>query len=244
CKAIGGFRSRHPAAARRLAGQDAASYVPARPTGYVSDFASVVDPASEARMTDLITRLRGATDAEIAVVTLPTIGDHEASEIALRIGRAWGVGAAAEIGDSTRNAGLVLLLVPRTAGEPRSGQIRIEVGRGLEGIVTDATSGRVRELMLPHLSAERYGEGLAEGVTALSSIIARGYGVTDSALTSWRPPPVAPQGGSGGSFLPLILFILVFFLLSSGRGRRRRRRIYWGGPWIGGGWGGGGWGGG
>ncbi|MGE5926944.1 MAG: TPM domain-containing protein, partial [Gemmatimonadota bacterium] len=211
--------------------QDAEGFVPPRPTGYVSDFAAVVDPASEARMTALITRLRGATGAEIAVVTLPTVGDNEASEVAYRIGRRWGVGAAAEIGDSTRNAGIVMLLVPRRAGEARSGQIRIEVGRGLEGIVTDAASGRIRDLMLPQLSREAYGPGLLEGVSALSATIARGYGVTDSALTSWRPPPVAPGGGGGGgSFLPLLLFILIFFLLSSRRGRGRRRGIYWGGP--------------
>ena len=47
---------------------------PARPTGFVTDAAGIVDQAAEARITDLAQRLKAATGAEIAVVTLPTIG--------------------------------------------------------------------------------------------------------------------------------------------------------------------------
>jgi uncharacterized protein len=173
-------------------------------------------------------------------VTLPTIGDREASEVALAIGRKWQLGAKAQVGDPRRNAGLVLLLIPRKPNEPNSGQIRIEVGQGLEGIVTDAAAGRVRDLMRPDLSAGNYGPGLLAGTRALSSMIARGYGVTDTALTSYQPDSdtgISPSIGS--SILPILLFV-VFIMLASGGRRRRRGGVYWGGPWIGGGWGGGG----
>jgi uncharacterized protein len=216
------------------------SLIPA-PVGYVNDFASVLDAGSAAKMEDLIQRLRAATGAEIAVVTLPSIGDREASEVALAIGRKWKVGSKAEIGDARRNAGIVLLLVPRRPGDPNSGQIRVEVGQGLEGIVTDAAAGQVRDLMRPELSSEKYGPGLLTGVRALSSLIARGFGVSDTSLTAYQPR--SNSGGSpvGSSLIP-ILFFIVFMLLASGAGGRRRRRrgVYWGGPWIGGGWGGGG----
>jgi uncharacterized protein len=215
------------------------SLIPAQPVGYVNDFASVIDPESSAQMQDLIERLRGATGAEIAVVTLPSIGDREASEVALAIGRKWKVGAKADIGDPRRNAGIVLLLIPRRPNETNSGQIRIEVGQGLEGIVTDAAAGEVRDLMRPDLSNGQYGTGLLTGVRALSSLIARGFGVTDSALTAYQPPAAAPGSPINGSIVPILVFIVVLMLMSSGR--RRRRGIYWGGgPWIGGGWGGGG----
>jgi uncharacterized protein len=217
------------------------SLIPTQPVGYVNDFASVIDAESAAQMEDLIKRLRAATGAEIAVVTLPSIGDREASEVALAIGRKWKVGSKAEIGDARRNAGLVLLLVPRRAGDPNSGQIRVEVGQGLEGIVTDAAAGQVRDLMGPDLSREQYGPGLLSGTRALSSLIARGYGVSDTTLTAYQP--AEPTGGSpvSGNLIP-ILFLIVFLVLASGAGGRRRRRrgVYWGGPWIGGGWGGGG----
>jgi uncharacterized protein len=225
----------------RAQGTGVDSLIPAQPVGYVNDFASVLDAESAARMKDLIERLRAATGAEIAVVTLPSIGDREASEVALAIGRKWKVGSKAEIGDARRNAGIVLLLVPRRPGDPNSGQIRVEVGQGLEGIVTDAAAGRVRDLMRPELSSEKYGPGLLTGVRALSSLIARGFGVSDTTLTAYQPQNDSGGSPISGSLIP-ILFFIVFMLLASGAGGRRRRGrgVYWGGPWIGGGWGGGG----
>jgi uncharacterized protein len=216
------------------------SLFPARPVGYVNDFASVVDPPSRQAMEDLIARLRTATGAEVAVVTMPSIGEYDEAQVALAIGRKWKVGASAEIGDPTRNAGIVLLLVPRIDHRPGSGHIRVEVGQGLEGIVTDVAAGRIRsDVMGPELAREAYGPALVAGVQALAGLIARGYGVTDSALTATapdvgtsRPPPRLL------SLLPLVLFVL--FAALGRRGRRGRRRVYWGGPWIGGGWGGGG----
>ena len=224
--------------------QDAVTRLfPAQPTGYVTDAAQIVDGSTQAALESLLARLRAATVAEIAVVTLPTIDDRDEAEVALAIGRAWGVGAKAAIGDVRRNAGLVLLVVPRQNGVPGTGHVRIEVGQGLEGIVTDATAGRIRrEVMGPLLSQERYGPAILAGAQALTGVIARGYGVDDSTLTAYEAP------SAGGdvtipSWLPFLLF-LVFFLVAGGLQRAvrgGRGRVYWGGgPWIGGGWGGGG----
>ena len=237
-----------------LLAQDSAvrGLFPARPTGFVTDVAGIVDQTTEARINDLAERLKATTGAEIAVATLPTIGERDEAEVALAIGRAWGVGAASEIGDPTRNAGIVLLVVPRQEGRPGTGRVRIEVGRGLEGIVTDVTAGRIRDLMGQQLAREDYSGALRTGVEALAGIIADDFGVTDTALTTARP--AAPPRGGGNPLagaLPIVLFV-VFLLLSGAigggrgkRGRRRRRHVYWGGPWIGGGFGGGGgWGGG
>ena len=217
---------------------------PPQPVGYVNDFAAVIDAGSAAKIEDLMERLRTATGAEVAVVTLPSIGEQDPAEVALAIGRKWKVGAKAEIGDPRRNAGIVMLLVPRQNGRPGTGHIRIEVGQGLEGIIPDAAAGRIRrEVMGPDLEREAYGPALLKGVQTLAGEIARGYGVSDSALTAYRPPD---RPGSGArtisNLLPILLFILFIAISSRGvAGRRRRRHVYWGGgPWIGGGWGGGG----
>ena len=216
---------------------------PRQPVGFVNDFAFVIDDSSAAQMNDVIERLRKVTGAEIAVVTLPSIGGLEAAEVALEIGRRWKVGSKAEIGDPRRNAGVVLLLVPRREGDPNSGQIRVEVGQGLEGIVTDAAAGQIRDQMRPDLASGQYGKGLLTGVRSLASRIARGYGVSDSALTAYQPPPNPGGETTLQSLLPLLLFIFFILLVSGAFGGRRRGRggVYWGGgPWIGGGWGGGG----
>jgi uncharacterized protein len=100
---------------------------------------------------------------------------------------------------SWRRLGLVLLVVPRQNSVPGTGHVRIEVGQGLEGIVTDATAGRIRRDVMGRLLAqERYGPALLGGVQALAAVIARGYGVADSTLTAFRLPP----GGGGGARLP------------------------------------------
>jgi uncharacterized protein len=214
---------------------------PAQPVGHVNDFASLLDLGTRAELEDLLTRLKRATGAEVAVVTLPTIDDRDEAEVALAIGRKWGVGGRADVGDPRRNAGLVLLLVPRQNHQPGTGHVRIEVGRGLEGIVTDASAGEIRrDVMGPDLSQEQYGPALVKGTQALTGLIARGYGVTDSML-AFAPPRTAVDRAPGSqllSLLPLLLFILVVSLARRGG---RRRGVYWGGgPWIGGGWGGGG----
>ena len=159
--------------------------------------------------------------------------DHAAIAIADDVAR----GLRAEVGDARRNAGLVLLLVPRKEGVPNSGKIQVAVGQGLEGIVTDAAAGQVSDLMLPELREGKYGPALLTGTRALAARVAQGYGVSDSSLTtgpSAGPPAVSvPQRSLFRALFPILLFLL--FMGLSGRGRRRRGGIYWGGPWIGGG---------
>lgn len=241
-----------------LAGQNPAlqRLFPSRPTDYLTDAAGIVDPASARDIIGLASRLRSATGAELAVVTLGTIEDRAPGEVALAILRSWGVGAAAGIGDSTRNAGAVLLLVPRTADH--KGEIYLTVGTGLEGIITDAMAGRITDLMLPDLREAQWGPALLLGTQAIGSTVAKGFGVSDSALEA--ADPFRAQSG-GPEINPLVVFVILivaFIILSNiskgggGGGRRGRRRyggptIVWGGGgssgW-GGGFGGGGFGGG
>lgn len=237
---------------------------PARPTGFVTDVAGIIDPGSEEAATDMIRRLRAATTAEIAVVTLPAIGDYAESDVALWIGRNWGVGAEAEIGDPSRNNGVVLLIVPRQNGRAGTGKIFIATGRGVEGMITDAMAGRVRELMRPDLSREAYGPAVVTGVNSLAALIARGYGVSDSALLAAEPElQQRPREDDGPSGWLILIAVVVFLVISSlsnrggggrgGKGGRGRRSSGLGSalPWIilggmmgGGGRGGGGFGGG
>ena len=216
---------------------------PAQPTGYLTDVAGVIDPGSAARIESIARTLREKTGAELAVVTLPTIDRFEASDVALMIGRRWGVGARAEVGDKIRNAGVIILLVPRREGQ--AGKIRIEVGDGLQGVLTDATSGRIRDAMRPQLAAGEYGPGLVTGVETIAALVAKDLGVRDSTLV---PPRGAASPGAGPPTFLVLLLVFVFLAImralagSARRGgtRGRRPRVYWGPGIGGGGWGGGG----
>jgi uncharacterized protein len=213
------------------------------PRGYVSDFAGVLDAASVARMDAVIAEVRNATRGEIAVVTLPDLGGRAASEVAVRIGRQWGVGAAAEAGDPAKNLGVVVLLVPRKDHQPGTGDIFIATGRGAEGFLTDAAVGRIRDAMLPLLAQEQYGAGLSLAVDLIAQAFGQEFGVTLTTPEYVRPPPTErPSAPIPIGFIIIVVVLLIIlsrgriFLLPfllSGRGG--------GGGWSSGrGWGGGG----
>ena len=193
-------------------------------------------------MEAVIAEVREKTRGEIAVVTLADIGDRAASDVAVQIGREWGVGAKGDAGDRAKNLGVVVLLVPRKNHRPGSGDVFIATGRGAEGFLTDARSGRIRDAMLPALGAEEYGKGLSLGVDLISQAFAAEFGVT---LTSpqYAMPPPADDRRPGTVPLGWIVALVIFLLVVT------RGRILW---WVlwglsqsrGGGWGRGGGGGG
>ena len=215
------------------------------PSGYVSDFARILDSQSIHHMEAVITEMREKTRGEIAVLTLPDLGDRQASDVALQVGRQWGVGAKGEAGDPAKNLGVVVLLVPMKNHRQGTGQVFIATGRGAEGFLPDARVGRIRDAMIPDLAQEDYGKGLSVGVDLIAQAFASEFGVELSNPDYVAPAPRAesrPQTPIGVVVLIVILFIVLSSL--SRMGRRRRRWGGWtrwgGGGW--GGWGGGGWG--
>jgi uncharacterized protein len=191
------------------------------PVGVVSDFAGVLPDVEVARMTRLIEIVRAGSGGEIAVVTLRDLGGRDVGDMALRIGREWGVGAAADIGDRTRNAGVVVLLVPRETSADGRGQISIQTGQGVEGFITDGIAGDIRREATPLLSRGEYGPGL----TLITARLAERYAAEfefslDSTLV---PPRTARSQGIAPVVILVAFFILVTLLGSAGGGRRRRR---------------------
>src|SRR5437763_7808660 len=176
------------------------------PRGYVNDFAGVLDAASVAHMGAVIAEVRDKTRGELAVVTLPDIDDRPAADVALEIGRRWGVGAKGEAGDPAKNLGVVVLLVPKQNHRPGTGQIFIATGRGAEGFLTDARVGRIRDAMTPYLAREQYGAGLVHGLNLIAQAFAQEFGVT---LTG----APAPRPNDGSERLPIpVTWIIVFVI--------------------------------
>jgi uncharacterized protein len=211
------------------------------PRGYVNDFAGVLDQTSVSHMEAVITEVQQKTRGEIAVVTLADIGDRQAADVALQIGRQWGVGAKGEAGDPAKNLGVVVLLVPLKNHRSGTGQFFIATGRGAEGFLPDAQVGRIRDAVTPYLAREDYGTGLARAVDLIGQSFAQEFGVT---LTGVPAPgtdqePGLPQIPVGWIIAAVILLILfsrgrILLLPFGGFGG-------WGGS---GGWGRGGGGGG
>jgi uncharacterized protein len=231
------------------------------PRGLVNDFANVLSPESEARMERVAQDVRDKSKGEMAIVTLADLEGRDPSDVALRIGREWKVGNMAPIGDRSRNAGVVILLVPKETSSDGNGYCRIEVGQGSEGFITDAISGDICREATPAFRERDYSTGLELVTLRVAQRYAQEFGFALD--TSLRAPAMptrrAPSGdGDGGGINPLVLLIILFVVLSLLGGGRRRGCggcfpifIPWGmfggggrGGWGGGGGGGGGFGGG
>ena len=223
------------------------------PTGYVNDFAHVIDDSSRAAMEALIDRVRAASGGEIVVVTLSDIGDRAVIDVARDIGRVWKVGAQGAAGDPRRNTGAVVLLVPGARPGDGKAKFAIATGSGAEGFVPDALAGRIRDAVgQQSVSSGSYAAGLVAGVQLLAAAYAKEFGFDLGGAAPPAPeeaPATGRRGGSGVVNLVFLATLLIVFLAL----RRRRGGGLGGGLVQGmilgslfggrrGGWGGGGFG--
>ncbi|MFP5353859.1 MAG: TPM domain-containing protein [Gemmatimonadota bacterium] len=246
--------------------------LPSPPRGFsptqadmVVDRANVLSADAVARINRVIFDVKAKSGGEIVVVTLPDLAGRDVGDVALRIGREWKVGAAADIGQRSRNAGVVVLVVPKETSSDGRGYISIQTGQGTEGFITDATAGNIRREAVPYFQQRDYSTALELITVRVAQRFEREFGFTLD--TSIVPAPVQGMGGRGEGIPPqllLVAFVVLLFIFSamanaSRRGRRdgclqallvadaishSRGRSHWGGGGFGGGsWGGGGGGG-
>ena len=197
-------------------------------TGWVNDFASVISPEYKQKLDSLISELEAKTSAEIAVVTVNSISPLSEIEYARKLFDKWRPGKKGK-----DNGVLVLLAI-------KERRWRIETGYGLEGILPDGLCGEIgRNYMVPYFKNGDYGRGLYNGITAITSIIAKDANV---ALTVSK----SNNAQLGFSFLPFIIIfiILSLFFHTWYLGDRGSYGESWGGGFGGGGGGGFGGGGG
>lgn len=209
-------------------------------TGRVVDAANIIPDADEAALTQKLAAVEQASSRQLVVATVPSLQDYPIEDYGYKLGRAWG------IGQKGANNGMILLVAPNER------KVRIEVGYGLEPVMTDALAGDIISgQILPRFKAGDYPGGINAGADAIiAQLQAPPEQAEQKALEAKEKQ--ASRGDEDGSALPLIFwgFILVFIILRmvgrGKRGRRHRRSGVWvWGPGVGGSdWGGGGWGGG
>lgn len=180
------------------------------PVGFINDFAGVISPRTESAMESLAQELKQKTGSEVVVVTVKSIGDMEYTDYAVRLYEKWG------IGEKGKDNGVLIF---NAVAERK---IRIEVGYGLEGIIPDGLAGEIRDrYLIPHLRKNDFDTGLANGLAAIGSIIARDAGVKLSGGIAARPSGGrARKRGRGG--INIFQLMIFFFVISSMFGKRRR----------------------
>lgn len=203
-------------------------------TGPVVDEAGLLSRAEARRLDQLARAARageGGQAVQLQYLVVPSLEGDPIEEFSIRVAEAW------RLGTKGKDNG-VLLVVARD-----DRKVRIEVGGGLEGQLTDVQSARIiRGVIAPAFREGRYGDGLYDA--GLQILAATGALPPEAARRqAARPSHGARFGGLGfmALFIGFIVLRSVLFGFSP-----RRRRGFWGGggPFIGGGWGGGGFGGG
>ncbi len=214
-------------------------------TGRVVDSAKLLTPDQVAALDAKLAALEQSSTRQMVVATVPSLEGYEIEDYGYRLGRAWG------IGDKKENNGLLLLVAPNER------KVRIEVGYGLEPIVTDALSSVViQRKILPAFRDGDMGGGIVAGADALVDLLQL---PPDQAQAQAQKMVASEKKNSGGHIPIALIFwiVVILFMVGSSianrfRGGRRYGRsslpiILWGpggGGWGGGSGGGGGWGGG
>ena len=169
-----------------------AQTLPEPRTVFVSDYADILDPATEARITDLLVAARDDPGAEIAVVTIESrtdYGPHPSIEsFANGLFNAWG------IGDATRNNGILILVA---AGDR---EMRIELGAGHPRVWDFTAEEIVHRTMLPAFRDGDLPRGIEEGTRAAIDRIARPF-------AEGLPAPGRSVFAWLGEWWPLVLFL-------------------------------------
>ena len=111
-------------------------------TGLVVDAAHVLPPATQAELTAKLEALQKDTHRQLVVATVPDLQGYPVEDYGYKLGRAWGVGLR------DVNNGAILLVAPTER------KVRVEVGYGLEPVVTDALSSVIiNQDILPRFKA-------------------------------------------------------------------------------------------
>ena len=201
---------------------------------HVNDNADMLSPSAEQALEQKLTGYEQKSQQQFALLTVDTLDGDALEDFSIRVVEAW------KLGKKGKDDGLLLLVVKSDR------KLRIEVGYGLGGDVTDAFSARViRNVLTPALRAGKAEQGIDQAFDVLMQK-ASGEAVPEAAVA---PPARRRQGPSPFALVVLLLFLLPFLLpLIFSRGRARRTGFMVGGlgglGGYGGGWGGGGGGGG
>ena len=184
-------------------------------TGRVVDAANIIPDDVEARLTQKLTALETQSRRQLVIATLPSLEGYEISDYGYRLGRTWAIGS------KDKNDGALLIVAPTER------KVRIEVGYGLEGIVTDGLSSLIiQNEILPKFKAGDMPAGIEAGTDALLTQLTL---PEDQARIAAAQAESAKLAQGDGSIVPFLffgfMFLFVFVLpmfmrVARGRGYR------------------------
>jgi uncharacterized protein len=171
-------------------------------TGRIVDEAGVIPEASRAAIEPKLADLETKSGIQLVVATIKSLGDGDIETFANGLFRAW------KLGEKDKNNGVLLLVAPNDR------RVRIEVGYGLEGTLTDALSRVIiANAITPRFKANDFGGGIERGVDDIITVL-----TTDSSEWEKRPDLRLNSGQNADDLSPyialLILIVIVLLIVS------------------------------
>ena len=182
-------------------------------TGRVVDDTDILSPETEAKLTTELADLEAQTGRQLVVATLPDLQGYEIEDYGYQLLRTWGIGS------KERNDGAILIVAPSER------KVRIEVGYGLEPVLTDALSSLIiNQRIIPAFKEGRLEEGVVDGTQAIVQQLSL---PDDEARAAVAKAQESSQGEGGVGFGTIVVIFIIFWLLSGVFGGRRRGSLWW-----------------
>jgi len=176
--------------------------------GRVNDYAGILTSSQHSELEDMLNQAEISTSSQIVLLTIPSLQDEVLEEYSLKVAETW------ELGQKEYDNGLLLLI----ALEEK--KIRIEVGYGLEAIITDIKSGYIiRNLIVPEFKKGNFYRGIYNGLTAASGLITQDFEISEEELAKYKEDV---KNNTEGKQFPIgfIIFWIMFFLIGFGSKRK------------------------
>jgi uncharacterized protein len=190
-------------------------------TGRVVDQANIMTAQSRTDLEAKLKELEDKSSIQLVVATVKSLQGSDVETYANELFRFW------KLGEAKKNNGVLLLIAPAEH------KVRIEVGYGLEGTLTDALSSVIiSSAIIPRFKAGDFSAGIERGVDGIVSVLSG-----DTA--DWQPKVHVRSDDASSAIndlvaflFPLLIFFVISYLMSSARGSGSRRAVRKGGRTI------------
>jgi len=191
-------------------------------TGLVTDAANIIPADQKAALEAKLEAFQQQTKRQLVVATIPDLQGDDIADYGYQLGRAWGVGLKGA------DNGAILIVAPNEH------KVRVEVGYGLEPVLTDAFSSVViQQKILPRFKSGDMAGGISAGVDALTQQLSlpddEAKAKVDAAAKQYDASHRARQSGGHIPFGAIIWIVIVGVVIVSHVGRRAGGRYYRGG---------------
>ncbi len=162
--------------------------------GYVNDYAEMISPSAKSKIEEELRAFEQSDSTQIVILTIPSLEGENIEEFSIKVAEVW------KIGQQQRDNGILLIV------SKQERKIRIEVGRGLEGRLTDLMAGRIIDQVIkPRFKQGDFNAGFITGASALID-------ATRGEFKAEQRPAQRRQKGFP-PFLTFLLFFGIFVLI-------------------------------